>query len=62
MTDDGGRETASPQQNAAQPIPPDAEKAEQGNAILDPEFLQNQPQRVEFAPLSAPLLPAKGAN
>ncbi len=62
MADDGGRETTAAQQSAANAIPPDAEKAEQGNAVLDPEFLQNQPQRVEFAPLSAPLLPAKGAN
>ena len=59
---DEGRETTNPQQNAAQTPPPDAERAEQGLANLDPEFLQNQPQRVEFAPLQGPLLPVKGPN
>ena len=59
MADDG-RETTNPQQNSAQQPPPDAERAEQGVANLDPEFLQQQPQRIEFAPLQGPLLPVKG--
>ena len=39
--------------------PADASAATDGNANLDPEFLSQQPQRVEFAPLGIPLLPVK---
>ena len=62
MAADEARETNNPQQSSAQPPPADAERAEQGVANLDPEFMQQQPQRVEFAPLQGPLLPVKGPN
>jgi len=60
MAADNERETNNPQPTSSQPPPADAERAEQGLANLDPEFLQNLPQRVEFAPLQGPLLPVKG--
>lgn len=59
MASDDSNETSEAQKTSASP-PPDAERAEAGSANLDLEFLKEQPQRVEFAPLSGPLLPVKG--
>ena len=60
MQSEDGRETTDANKTSSQTPPPDAERAEQGVANLDLEFLQNPPQRIEFAPLSGPLLPVKG--
>lgn len=61
MSEEEHQTNASQQANGQTP-PQDAEPAEQGVANLDPEFLQMQPQRLEFAPLQGPLLPVKGPN
>ena len=39
--------------------PPSGDAPREGGQPVDPEFLVNAPQHLEFAPLSAPLLPVK---
>ncbi len=39
--------------------PPAGDAPREGGQPVDPEFLVNAPQHLEFAPLSAPLLPVK---
>jgi hypothetical protein len=39
--------------------PPTGEPPREGGQPVDPEFLVNAPQHLEFAPLPAPLLPVK---
>ncbi len=59
--DEEGHDMADAKGNLAE-APAGAERADQGAANLDLEFLAQQPQRLEFAPLQGPLLPVKGAQ
>lgn len=61
IENDGQDAPASP---SATPdaAPPNGEQSREGSQQVDPEFLQNAPRHLDFAPLPAPLLPVKQGN
>lgn len=60
--DDSGTDTPASGQTPPEGAPPEGEPSREGATPVDPEFLVNAPQHLEFAPMSAPLLPAKQGN
>ncbi len=59
VDDEADAATASAQATPSESAEPDPNASREAHGPVDPEFLQNAPRHLEFAPLSAPLLPAK---
>jgi len=62
IDDEAGDSLAPGDARPTEASAPDPQEAREASAPVDPEFLLNAQKHLEFAPLPAPLLPAKAAN
>ncbi len=57
-----GQDAPPAGQTTSEATPQTGEVSREGSQPIDPDFLANTPQHLDFAPMPAPLLPAKGGN